>query len=584
MKRIVKFLDNMKIRKKLILTYLVVSIVPITILGLLCYRETRDLLLEKEGYKQEESLQQVRSSLDNQIQVYNNLSDYIVFNQTIKQVVNYDYQNYYDMYEKYTNLLDPSLASLKYFHNDVKRVTIYTENTTVEHDTTIAPLENIKDYDWYQEVSDNPGILWFVDEEGNAFLARQLPKDMGVLVEGVLYIDVNYKELFECMDNLVDSNYGICVTDAKGNPIFEKNMFEQKYRNSILSAKMLTSLEEGKYPKIESDYQISKDTIESCGWTLYLYKPMKIISTSANSIAWTVVFVVGICIFIVVAVGYAMAYLVFHRLEKLTENMEQVENGNIKAWISSDSDDEVGELIRSFEKMIGKIQFLIKEVYQNQITLKEFEMKALQAQINPHFLYNSLSVINWKALAAKEKEISRLTLLLSTFYRTTLNKGKNIILVQDELKNMDSYLEIQLIMHDYSFDVVRNIDSEILEHRMPNLMLQPIVENAIGHGIDLKEEGRGCLTITGKQKENSFVFIVEDNGVGIDEETIKTILVFHTKGYGVKNVNDRIALLYGPEYGLHIESQVGIGTKVIMEFPNVLKECLSDAKDTKIES
>lgn len=574
----------MKIRKKLILTYLVVSIVPITILGLLCYRETRDLLLEKEGYKQEESLQQVRSSLDNQIQVYNNLSDYIVFNQTIKQVVNYDYQNYYDMYEKYTNLLDPSLASLKYFHNDVKRVTIYTENTTVEHDTTIAPLENIKDYDWYQEVSDNPGILWFVDEEGNAFLARQLPKDMGVLVEGVLYIDVNYKELFECMDNLVDSNYGICVTDAKGNPIFEKNMFEQKYRNSILSAKMLTSLEEGKYPKIESDYQISKDTIESCGWTLYLYKPMKIISTSANSIAWTVVFVVGICIFIVVAVGYAMAYLVFHRLEKLTENMEQVENGNIKAWISSDSDDEVGELIRSFEKMIGKIQFLIKEVYQNQITLKEFEMKALQAQINPHFLYNSLSVINWKALAAKEKEISRLTLLLSTFYRTTLNKGKNIILVQDELKNMDSYLEIQLIMHDYSFDVVRNIDSEILEHRMPNLMLQPIVENAIGHGIDLKEEGRGCLTITGKQKENSFVFIVEDNGVGIDEETIKTILVFHTKGYGVKNVNDRIALLYGPEYGLHIESQVGIGTKVIMEFPNVLKECLSDAKDTKIES
>ena len=576
MTRIMKFLSNMKIRKKLILTYLVVSIVPITILGLLCYRETKDLLLEKERYKQEESLQQVISSLDNQIQVYNNLSDYIVFNQTIKQVINYDYQNYYDMYEKYTNLLDPSLAALKYFHNDVKRVTIYTENTTVEHDTTIAPLENIKNFKWYQKVCENAGILWFVDEGGNAFLARQLPKDTGVLVEGVLYIDVNYKKLFEPMENLVDSNYGICVMDQTGTPLYEKNMFEQKYKGDILGAKTLLSFDKGEKKELKAQYQISKDIIESCGWTLYLYKPMKIISTSAKSIAWTVVFVAGICIFIVIAVGYAMSYLLFHRLEKLTENMEQVENGNINVWISSDSDDEIGELIRSFEKMIGKIQFLIQEVYQNQITLKEFEMKALQAQINPHFLYNSLSVINWKALAANEKEISKLTLLLSSFYRTTLNKGNNTITVRDELKNMDSYLEIQLIMHDYSFDIVRDIDSVILEHQMPNLILQPIVENAIGHGIDLKEEGRGCLTISGRQKEKTFLFTIEDNGVGIDEETIQTILTFHTKGYGIKNVNERIGLMYGEDYGLKIESKVGQGTKVVVELPNCLKESVYD--------
>ncbi|MEG2513583.1 MAG: sensor histidine kinase [Acetivibrio sp.] len=566
------FFHNMKIRKKLILTYLVVSIVPITLLGLLCYQETRELLLEKEGYKQEESLQQVAASLDNQIQIYNNLSDYIAFNQTIEQVINYKYQNYYDMYEKYTNLLDPLLASLKYFHNDVKRVTIYTKNTTVEHDTTIAPLDNIKDFSWYQKVCENPGILWFVDENGNAFLARQLPKDMGVRVDGILYIDVKYKKLFEPMENLVDSNYGICVMNENGTPLFEKNMFEQKYKGEILSAKTLRDFDGGKYENLRAQYMISKDTVESCGWTLYLYKPMKIISTSANSIAWTVLFVALICIFIVAAVGYGMSYFMFHRLENLNKNMEQVENGNIKAWVSSDSDDEIGELIRSFEKMIGKIQFLIQEVYQSEITLKEFEMKALQAQINPHFLYNSLSVINWKALAANEKEISRLTLLLSSFYRTTLNKGKNTILVCDELKNMDAYLEIQLIMHDYSFDVVRNIDSEIVNHAMPNLMLQPIVENAIGHGIDLKEEGRGCLTITGKQKKDTFVFTIEDNGVGIDEKTIETILTFHTKGYGVKNVNERIGLLYGKEYGLHIESKKGEGTRVVMELPNSLKE------------
>lgn len=567
-----KFFNNMKIRKKLILTYLVVSIVPITILGFLCYKETRSLLLEKEGYKQEESLQQIKSGLDNQIQMYNNLSDYIAFNQTIEQVVNYDYQNYYDMYEKYTTLLDPMLSSLKYFHNAVERVTIYTENTTVEHDTTIAPLRLIDDKEWYAKVSKDLGTFWFVEETGDTFLARQLPKEIGVTVKGVLYIDIKYDKLFESLDNLVDNNYGIFVVDSTGKTLFEKNRFEEKYTQRKIKAEQLLEYENGKNTEIRNQYQIASDKIESCGWTLYLYKPMSIISTAANSIMWTVVLGVAVCLLFVAVIGYAMSYLVTYRLEKLTENMAQVENGDMKVWVSSDSDDEVGELIRNFEKMIGKIQFLIEEVYKSQIRLKEFEMKALQAQINPHFLYNSLSVINWKALAANEKEISRLTLLLSSFYRTTLNKGKNTILVSDELKNMDSYLEIQLIMHDYSFDVVREIDPELYHHMMPNLMLQPIVENAIGHGIDLKEDGRGCLTIRGIQKEETFIFVIEDNGVGIDEETIKSILTFHTKGYGVKNVNERIGLLYGQEYGLSIENRKNGGTSVSMELPNQISE------------
>ena len=194
-------------------------------------------------------------------------------------------------------------------------------------------------------------------------------------------------------------------------------------------------------------------------------------------------------------------------------------------------------------------------------------MKALQAQINPHFLYNSLSLINWMALESDQEEISKITLSLSMFYRTALNKGKNILKVRDEIKNMRSYLDIQLMMHDYEFDVDIQIDEDILDYNILNLILQPLIENAIDHGIDLKTDGRGCIKITGEKQNDQIALIVSDNGVGMSKEQAESILSNKSNGYGVKNVNERIKLYYGEQYHLKIESEIGIGTKVEITIP-----------------
>ena len=175
-------------------------------------------------------------------------------------------------------------------------------------------------------------------------------------------------------------------------------------------------------------------------------------------------------------------------------------------------------------------------------------MKALQAQINPHFLYNTLSLINWKAIEADAEDISKITLALSTFYRTSLNKGKNVMSLSDELRNMRSYLDIQLMMHDYEFDVEFDVDESIGQYQSLNLMLQPLIENAIAHGIDVKTDGRGKLTITGKEDGDLIVLTVADNGVGMSDEQAARILTEESKGYGVRNVNERIKLYYGEQY------------------------------------
>lgn len=195
-------------------------------------------------------------------------------------------------------------------------------------------------------------------------------------------------------------------------------------------------------------------------------------------------------------------------------------------------------------------------------------MKALQAQINPHFLYNSLSLINWKAIMAGQEEISQMAQLLSTFYRTTLNKGKNITTVKGEWDNTCSYVQIQNLMHSGKMRVETRIDPEMLEYEMLNLLLQPLVENAVIHGLDHKTEaGEKILRVRGELREGELIFTVEDNGCGMEENVLKNILAADAGGYGVQNVQHRIQLYYGPEYGLSYESKINEGTRALLRIP-----------------
>ena len=273
------------------------------------------------------------------------------------------------------------------------------------------------------------------------------------------------------------------------------------------------------------------------------------------------------CVILSVVASTAVSKIMVSRIVHLKQNMTAVELGKMEIMVTSDSQDEVGELIRGFGKMISQINILIEKVYKGELKQKEYEMKALQAQINPHFLYNSLSLINWKAIAANQTDISRLTLLLSTFYRTALNKGNSILSIGDELNNMQSYLSIQLMMHDDSFDTCIEVPEEMKQYASLNLLLQPLVENAIDHGIDLKENGRGEIAITGKMEDNDIYLYVTDNGIGMDDKKAERILTQQSKGYGVRNVHERIQLFFGKEYGLTVKSVPNEGTCITIHMP-----------------
>ena len=301
-----------------------------------------------------------------------------------------------------------------------------------------------------------------------------------------------------------------------------------------------------------------------------LYQPINIISALARSSMILVLLVILICGGMVAVLSMILTRSVSKPLSNLVANIEHIGINRLSVDVVSESQDEIGHLFSSFKNMVDRLNFMINEVYQSKILQQEYEMKALQAQINPHFLYNSLSLINWKAILADQKEISEMAQLLSTFYRTTLNRGKNITTVKGEWDNTCSYVKIQQMLHSGKFEAVLKIDEEILDYEILNLLLQPLIENAIIHGLDHKvTDGSKKLEVLGKSTQQGLIFIVYDNGCGMTEETRQKMLTMKSRGYGVQNVHHRVQLYYGDQYGLQYESKVNVGTKVTLTIPKV---------------
>lgn len=261
-------------------------------------------------------------------------------------------------------------------------------------------------------------------------------------------------------------------------------------------------------------------------------------------------------------------------LQHLCELTKQVGSGDFSMQKINGSGDEVATLERSFNTMVGKIEELVANVRSEQVNLRRTELKLLQAQINPHFLYNTLDTIIWMAEDGQSEEVVEIVGALSDFFRVSLSKGRDYITLKEEESHVKSYLQIQQFRYADILEYEINIPEELGEYNILKLTLQPIVENAIYHGVKQKR-GKSKIMIHGSYKENHILLTVEDNGIGIQEEKLKQIRVHLEKenpeitdrGFGLANVNARIRLNYGKEYGLSIDSTYGAGTKVSMILP-----------------
>ena len=564
MKKLLHWVNGIKLRYKLAIFYSLFCFLQVMLLFLLSFLQMRSIIDDKEKLNLQSYLQQSVSSMDRTLDGYNSLSDYIAFDRTLAEAFSMEYGTPYEQYEQLTQKVDPILRSSSYFHGGMQRITIYTDNGMVKHDTTVAPVSEIEETDWYQKTLEHPGLNWFVNyPEKTLFSARKLAFSGAREGVNILYMDVDYQKLFTPYAETLISECGLYITDQEGKLVFEESRFSGKNQNYDLTySEFLEQRDRG-----SADYTILCEQSNTTGWTVWLYQPVGLAGESMRPIGVMAGVTILICIFAAVLAYFITSGMVSGRIERLTCLMQEVQEGSMDMQVGSDDRDEIGMLYRGFGSMMKRIRTLINEVYLGKITQKEAELKALQAQINPHFLYNTLSLINWKALAAGEEDISRMTLAMSTFYRTALNRGRNVLQVEAELSNTRAYLEIQSMLHDGDFDYEIEVQPEILQCESLNLILQPLVENAIHHGIEEKTDGRGKISVRGWKEDNCVWFMVEDNGVGMEQKVADKILTMESKGYGVRNVDERIRLCYGEKYAMKVESVVGKGTKMTIHFP-----------------
>lgn len=564
MKKLLHWFNGIKLRYKLAIFYSLFCFLPVMLLFWLSFLQMRSIIDDKGKMNLQSYLQQSVSSMDRTLDGYNSLSDYIAFDRTLAEVFSMEYGTPYEQYEQLTQKVDPILRTASYFHGGMQQITIYTDNGMVKHDTTVAPVSEIEETDWYQKTLEHPGLNWFANyQEETLFSARKLAFSGAREGVNILYMDVDYQKLFTPYAETLISECGLYITDQDGKLVFEESRFSGKNQNYDLTySEFLEQRDRG-----STDYIILCEQSNTTGWTVWLYQPVGLAGEAMRPIGVMAGVTILICIFAAVLAYFITSGMVSSRIERLTHFMQEVQEDSMDMQMESDDRDEIGMLYRGFGSMMKRIRTLINEVYLSKITQKEAELKALQAQINPHFLYNTLSLINWKALAAGEEDISRMTLALSTFYRTALNRGRNVLQVETELSNTRAYLEIQSMLHDGDFDYEIEAQTEILQCESLNLILQPLVENAIHHGIEEKTDGRGKITVRGWKEDNCVWFMVEDNGVGMEQEVADKILTMESKGYGVRNVDERIRLCYGEKYAMKVESVVGKGTKMTIHFP-----------------
>ena len=558
--------SNLNFRRKISLVCLVSGLLPVLVLGAFCYGQIHTLLINREKQALTETAGQAAATMQERFETCHNVISHIAWNESIGQAVSQKYSNNYEMYIAYRDMIDPLFATVCMLNHDIISGTLYTYSNLYRHGNTVKPIDEVKQFPWYSKAKRAKQPNFYISAEKKMMTLYSPVFSGHTNSENFVCIHVDYKKIFSQMDSLFDEDFGLILLDENGDIIYSYQDFEDNQLKLPID-NVLAQIKDGSLSKtfLSARYEIPAE-----GWSLYLYRPLHTISVNTRQITFTVLLVAVCCTLLLYLLTYFLSKAVVRPLENLTNNMQQIEQGDLSLNLPKilPRNDEIGVLVKQFRAMVKKLQYLVNEVYKNKIVRQEYEMKALQAQIKPHFFYNSLSLINSKAILAGQDDISDMAQLLSTFYRTTLNRGHSHISVSDEWTNTISYVKIQLIMHSYSFEVFEELNPIIKDYKMPNLLLQPLVENAIVHGIDHKvTPGKGQIRISGTQEENQLIFTVEDNGCGISQEDLEHLLEKESNGYGVQNVQRRVQLYYGENYGLTYNSEINRGTKVTLKIP-----------------
>lgn len=455
---------------------------------------------------------------------------------------------------------------------------------------------DVSQEDWYKMVLKTNGEKYLLSSHSNDksraddssmvfSLSRKIMDPRNSLKElGIVLVDVNLNSIRDICEN---SSYGssgeIIITDQKGSIIYDSSGIK-KGNITVNELKGILPNKEGNF-KIKLNGRlslVSLNTSSYTGWTVTELIPLEELNQGSEAVRNVTMLIGLICLALGSLMAVYIAKGISNPVRRLQRMMRLAENGDFDVQVTNQTKDEVGQLSSSFNIMIKKIKDLMQNVYDSRLMEKEAELEALQSQINPHFLYNTLDVVRGIAMANNVESIVQISGALGSMFRYNISNDRKIVRLRDEIEHIENYIQIQKFRYGDKFDVFYDIDEELYQCKIIRMIIQPLIENAIYHGIEMMM-GRGEITVRGRKEGSNLLLSVEDNGLGIIQE--KSVVLNNALeqgewkisrsdqtgiGIGILNVNARIKLYYGKEFGLKVVSRQNAGTAVLIIMPAVI--------------
>lgn len=597
-----KILKDMPIRNKLLLSFLLLIILPVASIGSLSFYTSKEILKEKTEQYAKDILMETGQNIDVKIREVERLSFQILSNDTIQQYLVKSESSINNEIEKILieKAIDNQLAGYLSSDANIAAVQVISLSGTVYHVNPASVNVTADDARKRLLREGYGGTVWFETDPNSKTIAMGRVINSMVNQKAIGYIFIYLKEsslyniykrteLFKKGNFIISDNQGRVVSCG------DKSMLNEKLEK-VLPGVMADSLKQSFITKNvdgKMNY-IASSEINNGRWKIIAEIPTEQYEGDIIRLENLTIAICIICCLIAMLISLRLSYSISKPLRNLSAMMGKVGEGDFSVFINDDSGDEVGNLSRHFNKMVAEVQKLIKEVYREQYLKQKAELKSLRMQINPHFLYNTLESINWMARIKKVPEIGEMVKALGDLMRVSIS-GDDFITLEDELKNVANYLKIQKFRYGNRFESHINMDECLRKVKIPKLTLQPIVENAIVHGLEGKIEN-GCINIICSISGNNIKIVVSDDGIGMpedvtamlnslfqpqhreagkDDETAASLDVRsdaesigekHTH-IGLINVDRRIKLYYGQEYGIFVTSDLGSGTSVSVTFP-----------------
>lgn len=577
------------IRTSIIFSFAVLIVFALMIFLVLSLRFTRETVLENSTEYTSQLIGQVNNDIDSYIGYLENISLIVAGNSDVR-----DYLSGQTFPEERQQELRERIAgvfkTITDTRNDIVNIALLPrkgEPLINRGGARLNPYIRVSELPWYQEAEAAGGnTVVSSSHVQNAIhgsydwvvtLSRNISKPEEPEGGGVFFVDLNYSSISDLCERLSLGNKGyIYILDRNGGIIYHP---QQQLIYSGMKQEMISQVMEAGEPSFVTDdgrlYTISRS--ERTGWIVVGVSMVSELMHRADA-ARKIYLVIALVLFMA---ALALAYLLSDEITKpikaLEKSMKEVERGNFDhAALAVREENEIGHLSRNFNMMTDKIQNLIEQRDREQQIKRKSELKALQSQINPHFLYNTLDSIIWMAEWGKNQEVVRMTSSLAKLLRRSISNEQEAVTVAEETEYTKTYLTIQKMRYKDKLEYEILVDPEVMQEKVIKLILQPLVENAIYHGIKYKE-GKGMIRIRGFRQGECLILIVQDDGKGMEADILAHIFEKHTRdtrsnGVGLNNVNERIQLYYGEDYGISFKSSPGKGTEAIITLPFGRKE------------